>query len=183
MKKRYIVSLLIVVSLTFSSVASAAGGESPLERIWGAINDLREQVANIELTPGPEGPQGEPGVAGPAGPQGPLGLQGPQGIQGLTGPQGLPGPAGTGGVSKTQFYRTISAAVPVIPGPVAVAEATCNDNDDILISGGFSASHGGIVTTASFPNQSFPLPTWTVGAVTTGAVGEVTAVAYCYRVD
>jgi len=39
-------------------------------------NSLQDQIDNIELTPGPQGPQGDPG---PTGPQGDLGPQGPPG--------------------------------------------------------------------------------------------------------
>lgn len=77
-----------------------------------------EKIAEIELTPGPAGPQGpagkdgqpgKDGEQGPKGEQGPRGYQGPQGepgvqgaqgergIQGLTGPQGPQGPAGPQG--------------------------------------------------------------------------------------
>jgi hypothetical protein len=36
-------------------------------------NSLQDQIDNIELTPGPPGPQGNPGPAGPQGPPGPSG--------------------------------------------------------------------------------------------------------------
>lgn len=89
---------------------------------------VEEQIANVELIPGPQGPQGEQGPAGQdgkdgqdgaaftydmfteeqlaalVGPQGPEGIQGPvgpqgeQGIQGEQGPQGEVGPQGPEGL-------------------------------------------------------------------------------------
>jgi microcystin-dependent protein len=59
-----------------------------------------EQISAIELTPGPEGPQGDPGpqgAKGDTGLQGPIGLTGAQGIQGEQGVQGVEGPQGIQG--------------------------------------------------------------------------------------
>ena len=98
-----------------------------------ADEDLQNQLNNIQLTPGPPGPQGEPGPAGPQGPQGEVGLQGvpgsqgtqgepgpvgaigpqgpqgevgPAGPQGPLGPQGAPGPAGSAGANGTSCTVT-----------------------------------------------------------------------------
>ena len=68
-----------------------------------ADEDLQNQLNNIQLTPGPPGPQGEPG---PAGPQGPQGEVGPAGPQGPLGPQGAPGPAGSAGANGTSCTVT-----------------------------------------------------------------------------
>lgn len=61
--------------------------ENPIE---GAVTQeyVDNAIAEIELTPGPAGPQG---------PQGEQGIQGEQGPQGETGPQGEQGPAGADG--------------------------------------------------------------------------------------
>ena len=65
--------------------------------------DLREALAEIELTPGPQGapgpqgPQGETGPQGPKGDKGDPGDTGPQGPQGETGPQGPKGDKGDPG--------------------------------------------------------------------------------------
>ena len=56
-----------------------------------------EQIAQIELLPGPQGPQGEPGPQGPKGDKGDKGDTGEQGLQGEPGPQGLPGATGEQG--------------------------------------------------------------------------------------
>ena len=63
------------------------------------------EIANISLTPGPQGLQGDTGPAGPkgdTGDQGPIGPQGPQGEQGIQGPQGEQGPAGPKGDTGDQ---------------------------------------------------------------------------------
>lgn len=76
------------------------------------ITALQEWLANIELTPGPEGPQGpqgDPGAQGAQGPQGDPGAPGAQGPQGDPGPQGAQGPQGMPAitavetVSRSQF--------------------------------------------------------------------------------
>ena len=54
-------------------------------------SNLQDQLANIQLTPGP---QGEIGPAGPAGPQGAKGDTGDTGPAGPAGPEGPAGPAG-----------------------------------------------------------------------------------------
>ena len=70
-----------------------------------ADSNLQTQIDNIELPPGPQGPQGE---IGPQGPIGATGLQGPQGETGATGPigpqgdQGETGPQGPVGVTGPQ---------------------------------------------------------------------------------
>lgn len=179
------IGLAVAVFVFAGTVRMTNAAGDPFTPLWNAILGLQDQIDTIELTPGPPGetgPQGEPGLPGDPGPMGLQGLQGEVGPQGPQGIQGIQGPSGTG-LDKTRMYRTSSAFVPVPFGPVTTAEATCNDNNDILISGGFWGSHGGIITTASFPNPSFPLPTWTVGATTVGADGSIQAIAYCYRVD
>ena len=56
---------------------------------YAKVEYVDEQIAAIELIPGPEGPQGEPGR---------MGLQGPEGPEG---PQGLPGKDGQDGKAFT----------------------------------------------------------------------------------
>lgn len=56
---------------------------------------VQEQIAAIELMPGPQGPRGEQGFQGETGPQGPMGPQGDQGEIGPQGPQGPQGDKGT----------------------------------------------------------------------------------------
>ena len=62
----------------------------PFEYLQQQIVELRNQIANIQLIPGPQGPQGPQGDQGPPGPKGEIGSPGPEG------PQGDQGPAGEG---------------------------------------------------------------------------------------
>ena len=74
------------------------------------FDNLQNQIDNIQLTPGPQGPQGEVGPQGPQGDTGltgdtglqgeagPTGSQGVQGLQGEIGPQGPQGDAGPTGL-------------------------------------------------------------------------------------
>ena len=76
-----------------------------------------EQIAAIELTPGPEGPAGQDGkaftydmfteeqLAALVGPQGPQGFDGMQGEQGPQGEQGIQGPQGEQGLPGEKGER------------------------------------------------------------------------------
>ena len=78
----------------------------------------KEELNNISLTPGVQGPKGDqgvPGVQGPVGPQGekgdqgipgPKGDQGVPGVQGPAGPQGEKGDTGTFDSSELENYAT-----------------------------------------------------------------------------
>lgn len=81
MKKLIFVSLALFGIFAFAVAKEPKGG--PFQALWDAITNLQEQIANIQLIPGPIGPQG---------PQGDVGLVGPQGEQG---PHGEIGPAGS----------------------------------------------------------------------------------------
>ncbi len=89
---------------------------------------------------GPVGPRGDPGPDGIRGPQGVQGLQGPQGIQGPQGPAGPPGPRGPSGsyAAKEDVVRR-SEKVTVAAGIAASAVATCDQDQDLVITGGCSA--------------------------------------------
>lgn len=52
---------------------------------FATVGYVDEKIAQIELTPGP---QGEPGIQGDTGEQGPIGPQGPEGPQGPAGADG-----------------------------------------------------------------------------------------------
>ena len=87
-------------SIVVSSTPTPAPDPTP-SQLQQQINSLRndltllqDQVNNIELIPGPMGPQGPPGVQGPKGDTGDMGPQGPPGVPGPAGPQGERGPAG-----------------------------------------------------------------------------------------
>jgi hypothetical protein len=66
------------------------------------VQELKQQLANIQLIPGPPGP---PGPQGERGIQGERGLPGPQGIQGMRGAQGLPGESGATIMRLQDKYR------------------------------------------------------------------------------
>ena len=63
-------------------------------------------VETIELTPGPQGPQGERGPQGEQGPIGETGPKGDTGPQGIQGPQGEPGPKGDPGAPGKDYVLT-----------------------------------------------------------------------------
>lgn len=93
-----VVATVAVLVVIYAWNQSTNGGAIRL--LGGATSsDIEAAVSEIELTPGPAGPQGEPGAAGPqgepgpAGPQGEQGTPGPKGDAGPRGPQGEPGPA------------------------------------------------------------------------------------------
>jgi len=76
--KKFIIlaSIFTVFAILIFGVSVKAQGSDPLALIWDWIGRLRErvtileeEVANIELIPGPEGPQGPVGSPGPAGQQ------------------------------------------------------------------------------------------------------------------
>lgn len=84
-----VVATVAVLVVIYAWNQSTNGGAIRL--LGGATSsDIEAAVSEIELTPGPAGPQGEPGPAGPQGEQGPPGLKGDAGPRG---PQGEPGPA------------------------------------------------------------------------------------------
>ena len=95
------IAIVAVATLGFYvpySLAAKAKPVNPLDEIWQAIADLKNQIADISLTPGPQGepgPQGAPGPKGEkardAGEQGAEGVQGVPGEQGPTGEKGDPG--------------------------------------------------------------------------------------------
>lgn len=72
MSKRLVLVSALVLALFMGSrvIASSSPSGDPFQAVWDAINSLKQQVANIQLIPGPQGPQGLPG------PQGERGLPG-----------------------------------------------------------------------------------------------------------
>ena len=212
------VSLLLFTAVVFVPHANASI-DNPWERVWNAIEHLRDQIRALHLTPGPEGPAGPAGQTGATGPQGPQGLQGlpgadgapgvagfagepgatgsvglagepgaigpigPQGLQGIQGPAG----SGSGSVAldRARTYKTtVTTVVPAHFNNDAVA--ACNDENDVLLSGGASGFYypANITITRS---EAFPFTlrqTWVVSALNTSASDiNLTAFAFCYRVD
>lgn len=59
-------------------------------KLTAAVEEIRTNVDNIELTPGPQGEKGDTGAAGPAGAKGDKGDTGAAGKDGADGADGFP---------------------------------------------------------------------------------------------
>lgn len=121
----FLLGILSIIALSAEAASSGPGASIPAQ-----IADLQSQIDTIELTPGPEGPQGPPGPQGPQGdpgPAGPQGAPGPQGPQGFQGDQGPQGPAG--GFDAPAMTNAIFGAGPIVhyQGPTWVLEALTAD--------------------------------------------------------
>lgn len=81
--------------------ASLSGGDVDLSG-YATIDFVTQEINNIELTPGPQGP------IGPKGDTGPQGLQGLKGDKGEVGPQGIQGPKGDKGEPGTTTWEGIT---------------------------------------------------------------------------
>ena len=113
------------------------------------------------------GPQGEQGPAGPIGPQGPQGVQGPAGA----------------GISRDHTYP-VSVSVIIDPGQTGGAGASCNDSNDILLSGGYDGVTAGLDTYRSQPLPYFANQTWVAYALNYGSIpATLTVSALCLQVD
>ena len=96
------------------AVAAAENAGADPERIAQVVNEVILS-GEIELPPGPEGPQGEPGPAGKDGADGAPGIQGPEGArgpQGLPGPEGPQGPAGEDGAEGPRGEKGDPGEIP-----------------------------------------------------------------------
>lgn len=78
-------------------------------KIVAAIREVRTNVDEIELTPGPKGDKGDTGDAGPEGPQGPAGKDGTDGADGAKGAKGDKGDPGADGFGTEAQYNDIIA--------------------------------------------------------------------------
>jgi len=100
-----LVVTLALVSFAFMAViSSSAFGDVNLTtdgKVPGKpFEYLQQQIDNIQLTPGPQGPAGPQGIQGEVGPKGDTGAIGPKGDkgdQGSVGPAGLQGETGPEG--------------------------------------------------------------------------------------
>jgi hypothetical protein len=98
MKKTVLIIIVLVLCIPVIALAQQTGGLPALRADLDAVKtDLQNQINNIQLKPGPPGPQGLPGPAGLQGPAGPAGPIGPTGAAGPTGATGAIGPAGAKG--------------------------------------------------------------------------------------
>jgi hypothetical protein len=96
----------------------------------------------------------------------------------------VPGPAGAA-LTRTDFYQRIAIAdVPGIGNPGTVVQVFCDDDNDIIISGGFYTSHLDINIGASYAlRRPFGTQGWQVSVLPSGAPGQAQAIAECLRVD
>lgn len=97
---------------------TAAAADQAHSELAGQIAALAQQLANVELTPGPQGEPGLPGTpgsAGEAGPKGETGSQGPKGDTGTAGQTGSEGPQGQTG-SQGPKGDTGTAGSPGVKG-------------------------------------------------------------------
>jgi hypothetical protein len=152
---------------------------------------------NVGGTPGPQGPAGEQGLTGPQGPVGPQGLPGNdgapganglQGPVGATGPQGPSGSGGTG-MSRSNTYK-VTASVVIESGRLGEVLVACNDENDILLSGGYEAPFFDMDVYRSDPLPYFAIQSYVVSARNSTdflthipSPGTLKATALCYRVD
>lgn len=146
--KKYILGF-VFGAMVFTGANIAFAGEkerSPLKALFEATQEMRVEISNlwtalsnIQLTPGPQGPQGQDGVQGI---QGPVGSQGLKGDTGLTGSQGTVGPKGEIGASGTISTQIIEGSpVSITFNPYAttegnlVAAATCPSGKSVMGGG------------------------------------------------
>lgn len=132
---KFIWSLLLVLCLTVPCLAGEVSltldGKvpgTPFKVLQDQIDQLKLQLQNIQLTPGPPGPTGATGV----------GIQGIAGEQGIQGIQGIPGLS----LDLSKMYIVTSHHAPGI----------CN-NDDVAISCTAECS-----THPGYPNPPYPFP-------------------------
>ena len=117
--------------------ASLGGGDVDLSG-YATIDFVAQEINNIELTPGPQGPKGdtgpkgERGIQGPQGEQGPKGEQGPQGLQGPKGEQGPKGDKGEPGTpADMSDYYTKTQTDERITEEIAKAQLGGNEEVDL----------------------------------------------------
>lgn len=104
-----------------------------------------------------QGPKGDTGPAGPTGPAGADGAPGPQGAQGAPGLTGAAGVDGMQGPVGGGLYTSKAAVYcnEVSPPGTTKAVASCNDANDLLVSGGCKDSTTG-GTTGYYLSESRP---------------------------
>lgn len=139
------------------------GIPAKITALQAEIDGLEQDLANIELTPGPvgdagpqggQGPQGDAGPQGVAGPQGDAGPAGAQGSAGVDGADGAQGPQGDQGI-QGETGLAGQAGVDGDAGPQG--DAGLAGPSGAEISGSLSAcsSMGGLGIVAHIPGRSF----------------------------
>lgn len=142
-------------------------------RLVNNVNDCRKPEVSVQWNEvGIQGPIGPVGPAGPAGPAG------PQGEKGDPGPAGTAGPAGPAGPGLFDTYMP-----PPVFVPVGKATAKCDDDDDKVLSGGYTIDSSGTYVSASIPNLPLSGPQgWVVSANRPdGSPGTMRVYVLCAR--
>ena len=122
MTKTIILTTIIAAAFVIGMIASpsvasahldicAQPSVNSLKSVWHGLCDLQQQIDNIQLIPGPQGP------AGP---------------QGLTGPQGTPG-LDAQPTNSTRFFSTEDRLHSISPGAKASIAAFCSSG---VVTGG-----------------------------------------------
>ena len=155
-------TILTIIAITFLAgtitsstlTAVATSSRSPFDQLHDEINHLQDEINNISLLPGPQGPVG------------------PQG------PQGATGPAGTGS-SVTYYFATNS--ISIAPGAFGTGIALCHSGDSVT-GGGYSL--GGLRGDIPFNTFYYSPPDkgWMVSinnAPTSPGPGTLTVNAIC----
>jgi len=119
----------IILSFIAGTVASSTLAEAHIDickgstngkgfqELWAAVCDLQQQIDNIQLIPGPQGPPG---------PTGATGLQGPPGPTGATGLQGPPGVPCNACVDSSSIADGSVATVDIVNGAITLAKLAAN---------------------------------------------------------
>lgn len=170
----FIATFIVLLGLARVSFAANDHMGTPFDRLWDAINELRDQIANLNLIPGPPGPAGPTGVPGPSGEPGAAGIPGPTGEPG---PSGAPGPAGGFGATSFYVHHTDFRLPPQSEfGGITPGFVNC-DPGDRMISGGVSVNFDDARILANRPNS---INTWVGAASNQGPIEKIMTVSiYC----
>jgi hypothetical protein len=153
--KRTIMIALILCTALFTTVVAFGAERQPVKELQQQIDQLKIQLQNIQLTPGPQGPAGLTGATGPEG------------------PKGGEGPAGPADQSRT--YKRYSLPVTTLKEQFSTATVTCNAGDRVL-RGGPDTGAVDMVAERSFPDTD---SSWTVTLKPTADSIQWLAVATC----
>lgn len=184
MSKIVLWSLILTLVLGVNVVLAKGNPNDPLKPIWDAISalqqqaaDLQQQITNIQLIPGPPGPQGIKGEPGQDG------LPGEQGLIGPEGPMGPEGPVPTGVISGYEVIEA-SSTVSIAAGENAYAVAYCPSGKKAL-GGGASVNNPNLHLYSSYPTGGDNLGwiVWYNNPHTNIVNGTIQVKAICAKVD
>ena len=102
------------VDLPAKAVEGAETHVKDHNAVYDAIKEVRTNVDEIELTPGPKGAKGDPGAAGKDGTDG---AKGDKGDPGAAGAKGDPGAAGKDGFPTEAQWNDLVARVEALETP------------------------------------------------------------------